>query len=1647
MEKKSVKLLELFNVDSDKFNDLSELYVLKVDIYKAKSSINIVLDGVDSLKGANSLVSFVNELERDFGTRVNFLFSGITEMNFGSAYEALCSLIKYYVTRDSEGGVRDVADFISLKADVDYDEPRGGLSSLTIIEIPSGWAMMLSDNDKKDIISAVTEAENICLGNETNGRYEIEIVDPDIAGSDISSDDDILRAIEEGRLEFPEDEPVEEQGKKGRGKKKTDKEKDPEAKPAGKDSWTAKAEQVRKEAKQEDKQSFYKAKENADNQLYGRVKKQATFMKIANLTIGCFDVNVAGDISFNDDSFKLAKTGKSVVVKFMCLDDTDGISCIAFLKPEEADSFQKEFGKGGFIGIQGNVENDSFTGDKMLKVSGFYKAERPPKRKDKAERKRVELHVHTKMSESDATSDPKDLIKLAASFGHSACAVTDHGVVQAFPHVFEQAKEVKREEGEAPFKCILGCEGYLADDGPTVFYNLPYDVENDKIKASEADDDASLNFITKAKAVGSFVSIVIERNGDDALKDTFTSVCASKFRLKGYKPVKPVEEGESDQDAMEFASHDIDKSLWNEDEIPEELKDENISVKAMDPHEPLGKSFNVDLDINGSYAEGENEEVPLNLIFEHVADFHAKFSDHIYPGTGEPCESYFAMGELLEFIGDSYVTGPDIFTTLAFLRRAGYGINIEDHIYYRHKFLMPATCDEDILETYFKGEYKTVDDLLSAKGAEFTYSAKGEAYDDMLSSCYKSASCLIACLMDAGSVDPLAINYKVGHFTPERIKSTKKIGEFPESPMYHIIYLARSNMGLYNLYHLVSESHIHYYSRRPRTPKSLLKYFKSGIIVGGACERGEIYRYVISAYKRLNKDRNATREFLKTDKVFADILSLYDYVEIQPLCNNIFLTRQELSKSDTGPVAIDENDVQIVNELLVETADDHGMMCCATTDSHYLNKEDGIYRKYLLMSMGFKDAELQSDLYFRTTDEMLDEFKYLGEEKAMEVVVDNTNKIADMIEYGIKPFPDGSYPPQIARAAADVRDIAYTKANRMYRHNGVLNEVVKERLDRELKSIIGNGYAIMYYIAYRLVKKSNNDGYVVGSRGSVGSSFAATMCGISEVNPLPPHYRCPKCNYAEFDNTGVYGSGYDLPAKVCPECGEKLIPDGQDIPFETFLGFHGDKQPDIDLNFSGEYQPRAHAYVGVLFGGTHTFKAGTIGAYQDKNAYGVCRKICEEKGEPFTQAHLAFMARDIIGVKRTTSQHPGGIVVIAKEMDIYEFTPIQFPANKTDCGIITTHFDFRAMHDTILKLDILGHADPTVLRMLSDITGVTITDIPIPDEKVMSLLVNTDALGFPIEATDAGSATLGLSELGTNMARGMIKETKPTRFYDLVQLMGLSHGTDVWTGNAQDLIRSGTCDLNSVIGCRDSIMTSLIYWGLPNKDAFDIMEGVRKGKVAAGKVKKWPEYVEEMKKCGVPDWYIESCQKIKYMFPKAHAAAYAISTLRVAWFKVYYPEEYYCSFFTHRGEGLFDAEQMCNGPEKVKKRRLELADEMHAKGDPNTKLKYYFYELVEEMYARGITFAPITLNDSLGKKFAKAGDKLIRPPFCAIAGVSEANGLDIENARKDGEFKNRDDFMKRTGVGQSVTQKLLDYGGILDDLPESAQMNLFDFLG
>ena len=1124
-----------------------------------------------------------------------------------------------------------------------------------------------------------------------------------------------------------------------------------------------------------DKKNFRKA--NAES-LFGRVKKDVPFYAIKDIDVSEREVNFEGRIKLDEDGLRLAKSGKCVIANFKVFDETGGVGCVMFVKPEEADAFEKKFEKGGYAGFQGEPTDNR--GEFGIRVSGIFEREKPKPRMENCEYKRVELHAHTKMSAQDATIVPADLMKTAARFGHKACAVTDHGVVQAFPEVFDTAKKLTVGDSDEKFKPILGDEGYVVDDGPTICYNLPFEKP-------------------EKSAIGYIVSVAVKTTGDDCCTDKMTEICLRKYHLKGYISPRPYREGEDPEAAREFSERDIDRSLWTEGEY-EDFSIEPPKARGYvkeDYDEKFWSSIKNSDDIDSMTLGNTGTDdpvIPEGIEYEFVSEYKTLFTGDVWQGPGnEPVDSYFKAGEIVEFIGDGYLCGNDVFKAMGFLRKAGYAINIEDHLYYRHKFLQPVVSVYDIRLHSGKELYKQ--------------------YPDLETECAEVAQEIIDYLKETGTVDPYEINDKVGHYPLSQIKSK-------ENRAFHIIYLTRNNMGLYNLYRLVSESNVHYFYRRPRTPRSLVKYFSSGLIIGGACEQGEIYRAILNKYRETNKDYQGTLDFLKNDPKFGEMIKLYDYFEIQPLTNNMFLTREEVEPR------FDKDDVLNINKLIVELADAYGYPCCATCDAHFLNKEDGKYRMYLLMSMGFADATQQADLYFRTTEEMLEEFSYLGEEKAIEVVCTNTCKFADMCEDGIKPFPDGSYPPIIATAASDVQDLTWTKANRMYRHNGVLNEFVKERLEKELKSIIGNGYAIMYYIAYRLVKQSNNDGYIVGSRGSVGSSLVATMCGISEVNPLPPHHRCPKCNFVEFNNTGEYGSGFDLPKKNCPHCDVEMICDGQDIPFETFLGFYGDKAPDIDLNFSSEYQPRAHKYVEYLFGKTHTFRAGTISGYADKNAEGVARKAAEDLGITYTRAQLEYMSQGIIDVKRTTGQHPGGIVVIPQEQDIYEFTPIQYPADKEESSI-TTHFDFNSLHDTILKLDILGHADPTVLRMLQVLTDIDVTTIPIPDPKVMSLLESTDALGFDVSETDAGSATLGLSELGTNMARGMIKEAAPRRFYDLVQLMGLSHGTDVWSGNAQDLIRDGICDLNSVIGCRDSIMTTLIYWGLPNKDAFDIMENVR----------------------------------------------------------------------------------------------------------------------------------------------------------------------------------------------------------------------------
>ncbi len=983
---------------------------------------------------------------------------------------------------------------------------------------------------------------------------------------------------------------------------------------------------------------------------------------------------------------------------------------------------------------------------------------------------------------------------------------------------------------------------------------------------------------------------------------------------------------------------------------------------------------------------------------------------------GTSVDMFPMLARVSGFIGQDTVCGSNILTGLSFLRYAGFDADIENHVRYRIKF-NPVAVDIAELSAM-------VQNLESKNGSGFPRAGLIPG----------SIACDENILRDAAVLADAVEILKISDFSELNTYAGKTPGNqllSRKQTVYHIVFLSKDHLGLYHLYRLISESHLRYFSQRPKIPKSLLRYFRDGLIIGSACERGEVFSRIRTHYSMSNMDYDATCKSLSEDPSFARVCKQYDYLEIQPITNNAFFLR------DPATGLHNEEDLKNLNRLVLFSGDMLGIPVCATTDAHFIEKKDGEFRKYLMMDMGYKDAESGCDLFFRTTQEMLEEFSYLGEDRALETVVTNTNAIADRISPDIKPFPKGTFPPVMESAADEITRVTMEAATRMYAYGGQMARIVDERVRKELDSIIGHGFAIMYYIAYMLVKKSNEDGYIVGSRGSVGSSLVATLCGLTEVNPLPPHYRCPDCAFSDFDTSGRYGSGYDLPPKDCPNCGTAMIRDGQEIPFETFLGFYGDKQPDIDLNFSGEYQTRAHHYVEELFGSSHTFRAGTISCYAERNAEAVILKISEQTGTGISRAELRRRATGLIGVKRTTGQHPGGIVVVPREMDIYEFSPIQYPANKTDAGVVTTHFDFKSMHDTILKLDILGHDDPTVLRMLGDLTGVDVRTIEITDPKVLSLFVSTEALGIQDPNYRTDSATLGLSEMGTFMAREMIAETRPSKFFDLVQLMGLSHGTDVWTGNAQELIRNKTCTLENVIGCRDSIMLELIHRGLENKEAFDIMERVRKG---GGLL---PEQEESMRRHKVPKWYIESCKTIKYMFPKSHAVAYAISSLRIAWFKTYYPEEYYCAFFSIRADE-FDGDTMCRGIETVKNRIKELRVGFSSRKQTE-KSQYFICELIEEMYARGIEFLPVDLEKSQADRFVKAEKGKILPPINAITSVSTAMAGAICAAREERPFSTREDVMKRSGIGPSALEKLVS-SGILDHLPDSVQIDLFSLL-
>ena len=837
-------------------------------------------------------------------------------------------------------------------------------------------------------------------------------------------------------------------------------------------------------------------------------------------------------------------------------------------------------------------------------------------------------------------------------------------------------------------------------------------------------------------------------------------------------------------------------------------------------------------------------------------------------------------------------------------------------------------------------------------------------------------------------------------------------------PTYHVILLAKNNTGRVNLYHLVSESSLNYYSRRPRIPKSLLEKYREGLIVGSACAAGELF--------------TAVREGA-ADEEIARIVQFYDYLEIQPIGNNAFLLRDDDNNFHT------EEDLRDLNRKIVAIGDKYQKPVCATCDVHFLNPEDEIYRAILQASSGFNEAESQAPLYLRTTDEMLEEFSYLGADKCYEVVVSNTNLIADQIEK-IAPVRPDKAPPVIPHAEEDLRESCYIRAHELY--GDPLPKIVEERLEKELNSIISNGYAVMYIIAQKLVTKSVSDGYLVGSRGSVGSSLAATMAGITEVNPLPPHYRCPNCKFSDFESETVRkfydDAGCDMPDAYCPHCGTKMEKDGFNIPFETFLGFNGDKEPDIDLNFSGEYQSKAHAYTEVIFGKGQTYRAGTIGTVADKTAVGYVLHYYDDLGIRKRRAEVTRIAKGVEGVRRTSGQHPGGIIVLPIGEDINTFTPIQHPANDQTTSIITTHFEYHSIDHNLLKLDILGHDDPTMIRMLQDLTGEDPTKFPLDSKEVMSLFLNTSALGVtPEEIRGCPLGVLGVPEFGTDMAMGMLIATKPRFLSDLVRVAGMAHGTDVWTGNAQVLIDNGTADITTVICARDDIMIFLISKGIENGKAFTIMESVRKGKGLK------PEWEQDMVDHGVPDWYIWSCKKIKYMFPKAHAAAYVMMAWRIAYCKIFYPLEYYASFFSIRAKA-FSYELMCLGKEKLER----AMDEYEAKMDDlseKEKRQYGDMRIVQEMYARGYSFLPIDVYKSSANRFLIVDDKHLLPPLNSIDGMGDKAADAVEEASQKGEYLSLSDFRERTKVTQTILDKMVELG-ILDQLPKTDQFSLFDQL-
>ncbi|MDD5017228.1 MAG: PolC-type DNA polymerase III [Eubacteriales bacterium] len=1183
---------------------------------------------------------------------------------------------------------------------------------------------------------------------------------------------------------------------------------------------------------------------------------------------------VSGEvISVNSFNIKDETRGKKSIVVFSVTDRTSSVTCKAFVSRDKLESILSRLKSAAAVKVAGSAGYDAYSKEICLMAKSIEEAE-ASKRQDNAEIKRVELHMHTNMSALDAVADEADVVRRAAEFGHEAVAITDHGVVQAFPVAFDTAKKLG-------VKVIYGMEAYMIDDIGDVY-------------KEEFEDE--------------YVVFDLETTGFNPLTNGITEIGAVRIRR-----------GEVVDTFNTF----------------------------VNPGQPISRQIT---DTTG-------------ITNEMVAD--------------APC-----MGEALlmfkQYIGGAHLAAHNAPFDMSFLAKHGD----DNGIVFDNECLDTLGLFRRTLPGY---RSYSLGKLAGDLGIELNHH---RALDDALCTAQIMKMAMDAVRRSPGRIDIANLN---------------------SLPNYHVILLCKNAQGLFNLYKLVSESHLKYFYRRPRVPKSLLIKHREGLIVGSACEQGELIQAILR---------------FASDGELQKIALFYDYLEVQPDGNNAFMIREGRLRNIEG--------VRDITRKIVALGETLSLPVVATCDAHFLEPQDEYFRRILMYGQGYTDADNQAPLYFRTTDEMLSEFSYLGEEKAREIVIDNTRAVAAETE-DIKLLPDEPAMPEIPGAAEKLQAMAFDNARALY--GDPLPPVVEERLVFELEAIIKHGYGVLYYIAYELVRHSLDDGYLVGSRGSVGSSFAATMAGITEVNPLPPHYVCPDCRHSDFDvDSEVYACGPDLPSKSCPVCGADLGREGFHIPFAVFLGINADKVPDIDLNFSGLYQPEAHKFILEYFGEDHVFRAGTISTIKDQTAYGFVKAYIQEKGIAATKAEINRLTQGVSGTKRTTGQHPGGLIILPKNRDIHEFTPIQYPANDMKATSVTTHYNFGSLHDRLIKLDILGHDDPTALHMLQDITGIDPKNVPINDKATLSLFSSPDALGLkPDQIMGCKVGSLGIPEFGTKFVRQMLVETRPTTIGELVRISGLSHGTDVWLNNAAELIRQGTATLREAICTRDDIMNYLMSKGMDATQAFYIMESVRKGSGVSEAGQKG------MREAGVPEWFIDSCQKIKYMFPKAHAVAYVTMALRIAYFKVHHPRAFYATYFSVRADNL-DARYLHSG-ETV---RAAIA-KIEAQGKSASALELSQLTILEvalEMIERGIDFLPVDLYRSDAVNCIIESDG-IRLPFTALGNTGEAAAKGIATAREAGKFISVEDLKARAGISSAVVQKL-EENGCLRGLIQSNQLSLFD---